>query len=102
MYEQLNASRYSRLALNEPGLFQGYHHLVYRRCGHLKVATHVRFCRGAFEDPGIGINEGQVLALQLRELWRSGRRLFAKRLIHLSLTYVSSHQEAQMNIRYHV
>ncbi|MBB6488516.1 transposase [Rhizobium lusitanum] len=42
------------------------------------------------------------MALQLRELWRSGRRLFAKRLIHLSLTCVSSHQEAQMNIRYHV
>jgi transposase len=68
----------------------------------LEVAPHVSFCRRPFEDPAIGINEGQVLALKLRELWLSGKRLFAKRLIHLSLTCVSPHKEARMNIRYHV
>jgi hypothetical protein len=102
LYEQLNASCFARLTLNETGFFQGQHHLVHRRCGHLEVPTHIGFRRRAFEDPGIGVNEGQVLALQRRELWRCGRRLVAKRLIHLSLTCISSHQEAQMNIRYHV
>jgi len=68
----------------------------------LEVAPHVSFCRRPFEDPAIGINEGQVLALKLRELWCCGKRLFAKRLIHLSLTCVPPHKEARMNIRYHV
>jgi len=93
---------FSRLALNETGFFQGQNHLVHRRCGHLEVPTHIGFCRRAFEDPAIDVNEGQVLALQLRELWRAGARLVAKRLIHLRFTCVSSHQEDQMNIRYRV
>lgn len=33
------------------------------------MAPHVNFCRRVFEDPAIGINEGQVLALKLRELF---------------------------------
>ncbi|QSZ11012.1 hypothetical protein J3P71_28015 (plasmid) [Rhizobium leguminosarum] len=68
----------------------------------MEVLTHIGFCGRAFEDPAIGINEGQVLALKLGELWRSGRRLFAKRLIHLRFTCVPPHKEDQMNIRYRV
>ena len=32
-----------------------------------KWATHVGFGRGPFEDPAIGVDEGQVLALELRK-----------------------------------
>jgi hypothetical protein len=37
------------------------------RSGNLEMATHVGFGRGAFEDPAIGVDEGQVLALELRK-----------------------------------
>ena len=30
---------------------------------NLEMATDVGFCRGPIEDPAIGVNEGQVLAL---------------------------------------
>lgn len=86
----MNAACFSRLTLNETGFFERYHHLVHRGCVHLKVTTHIGFGGRAFEDPRTGMNEGQVLPLQLRELWHAGKRLFAKRLIHSSLTCVSA------------
>jgi len=59
----LDASGSSGHACDEPGFFQRQHHLVDGRSGNLEMATHVGFGRGAFEDPAIGVDEGQVLAL---------------------------------------
>jgi len=63
----LDASGSSGQPGDEPGFFQGQHHLVDGRRGNLEMATHVGFGRGAFEDPAIGVDEGQVLALELRK-----------------------------------
>ena len=63
----MDASGSSGHACDEPGFFQGQHHLVDGRSGNLEMATHVGFGRGAFEDPAIGVDEGQVLALELRK-----------------------------------
>ena len=63
----MDASGSSGHPFDEPGFFQGHPHLVDGGSGDLEMATHVGFGRGAFEDPAIGVDEGQVLALELRK-----------------------------------
>jgi hypothetical protein len=65
--QQLNASCGTGNACDEAGCFEGHHHLVDRGRGDLEMASHIRFGRGLFEDPTIGIDESQILALKLRE-----------------------------------
>jgi len=68
----LDASGSSGHPCDEPGFFQGQHHLVDGWSGDVEMAPHVGFGRGLFEDPTIGVDEGQILALKLRKarLWR--------------------------------
>jgi hypothetical protein len=54
------------------------HHLVDGRSGDVEMATHVGFCRGPFEYPAIGVDEGQVLALGLRKAGSRRRYAFVK------------------------
>jgi hypothetical protein len=63
----LDASGGSGRAGNEAGFFQSHHHLVDGRSGDVEMAAHVGFGGGPFEDPAIGVDEGQVLALELRK-----------------------------------
>ena len=65
------------------------------------MATHVGFGRGAFEDPAIGVDEGQVLALELR---KAGPRRWAlvKCLTHFRFICASTLKEVQMNIKFRV
>ena len=65
--QKLDASGSSGHPCDEPGFFQGQHHLVDGWSGDVEMAAHVGFSRGAFEDPAIGVDEGQVLALKLRK-----------------------------------
>jgi hypothetical protein len=46
------------------------------------MAPHVSFGRGAFEDPAIGMDEGQILALERREARPFCGRSFGKYLSH--------------------
>ncbi|MBB4444175.1 MULTISPECIES: hypothetical protein [Rhizobium] len=48
-------------------LLEGQHHLVNRRSCNAEVATHVGFGGRLFEDAAVGVDEGQVLALDLRK-----------------------------------
>ena len=63
----MDASCGSGRPRDEAGFFQGQHHLVDGGGGDLEMATHIGFGRGPFEDPAVGVNEGQVLALGLRK-----------------------------------
>jgi len=65
--QYLDASRHSGLAADQAGAFQGQDHLVHGRRGDLEMALHVGLSRGAAMDAGVGINEGQVLALPVSE-----------------------------------
>jgi transposase len=66
------------------------------------MASHVSLGWSAFEDPAVGVDEGQVLALELREAGLCRWRILAKYLTHLGFICVSALKEAQMNIRYRV
>ena len=61
--QKLHASGSSGHPRDEAGFFQGEHHLVDGWSGDLEIATRVGFGRGPLEDPAIGVDEGQVLAL---------------------------------------
>jgi hypothetical protein len=65
------------------------------------MATHVGFGRGPFEDPAIGVDEGQLLALELR---KAGPRrwAFVKCLTHSRFIRASMLKEVQMNIKFRV
>ena len=60
------------LAFDEAVSFESEHHLVDGGCGDLEVSLHVGFGGWSSEDAGIGVDEGQILALKLRKarLWR--------------------------------
>jgi len=66
------------------------------------MASHVSLGWSAFEDPAVGVDEGQVLALELCEAGLCRWRILAKYLTHLGFICVSALKEAQMNIRYRV
>src|SRR6202521_62147 len=89
-------------ACDEPGFFQGQHHLVDGGSGDLEMATHVGFGRGPFEDPAIGVDEGQVLALGLRKAGSRRRWAFVKCLTHFRFIRASTFKEGQLNIKFRV
>ena len=80
--EHLDASRDPWLTANEAGPFQGQDHLVHGRRSELEMALHVGLRRGAAMDAGIGVDEGQVLALPVGEAFR--RTLLQDRFIGAS------------------
>ena len=70
--------------------------------GDAEVPAHVGLGRGAFEDPAVGVNEGEVLALKLGEARLMRGLLFAKRLTHFRFIQASPPKEAQVIIKFHV
>ena len=80
-HENLDTAWDAGLAADEACPFEGEDHLVDRRRGHAEVPLHFVFGRGPPMDAGVGVDEGQVLALLGRETgFRSARHL-----IHLSI-----------------
>ena len=77
--QHLDASRHSGLTADQAGAFQGQDHLVHGRRSDLEMALHVGLGRGAAMDAGVGVDEGQVLALPVGEALS---RTFATRSIH--------------------
>jgi hypothetical protein len=65
--QYLDASRYPGLTADQAGPFQGQDHLVYGRRSDLEMALHVGLGRRAAMDAGVGVDEGQVLALPVSE-----------------------------------
>jgi hypothetical protein len=59
----LDAPWSSRLSSDEALSFEGEYHLMDRWRRDLEVALHVGFGGGASVDTGIGIDEGEILAL---------------------------------------
>src|SRR6202521_1051484 len=100
--QKLDASGSSGHACDEPGFFQGQRHLVDGGSGDLEMATHVGFGRGPFEDPAIGVDEGQVLALGLRKAGSRRRWAFVKCLTHFRFIRASTLKEVQLNIKFRV
>jgi hypothetical protein len=88
----LDASGSSGPACDEPGFFQGQHHLVDGGSGDLEMATHI----------GLGVDEGQVLALGLRKAGSRRRWAFVKCLTHFRFTRASTLKEVQLNIKFRV
>ena len=66
--QDLDASGCAGPSLNESVPFEREDHLVDGRRGDREVALQIRFGRWAPLDPGIRVDEGEVLALLLREL----------------------------------
>ena len=61
--EDLYTSGNAWLSADQAGLFEGKHHLVDGGRRHAEMALHVGFCRWTSENPGIGVDEGEILAL---------------------------------------
>ena len=75
-HENLDTAWDAGLAADEACPFEGEDHLVDRRRGHAEVPLHFVFGRGPPMDAGVGVDEGQVLALLGRETgFRSARHL---------------------------
>jgi hypothetical protein len=55
------------LTVDQSGAFEGEHHLVDRRWGDAEEALQVGFGGRAAKDQGIGVDEGEILALLGRE-----------------------------------
>src|SRR6202171_555618 len=100
--QKLDASGSSGHACDEPGFFQGQHRLVDGGSGDLKMATQVAFGRGPLEDPAIGVDEGQVLALGPRKAGSRRRWAFVKCLTHFRFIRASTLKEVQLNIKFRV
>ena len=69
--QHLDTSRHSGLTADQAGAFQGQDHLVHGRRSDLEMTLHVGLGRRAPEQPRIGIDEGQVLALLFGEAGRA-------------------------------
>ena len=80
-HEDLDAARYAGLASDETCTFEGEDHLVNGRWCHAEVSLDVGFGRGPPMDAGVGVDEGQILAL----LGREAGSVPARHLIHLSI-----------------
>ena len=61
--EDYDAPCLSRLPLDQAGFFEGQDHLVDGWWGDLEVALHVGFGGRSAVDAGVGMDEGEVLAL---------------------------------------
>ena len=59
----MDAPWLSRLSSDEALSFEGDDHLMDRWRRDLEVALHVGFGGGSSVDPGVGIDEGEILAL---------------------------------------
>ena len=70
--EEFDASCDAWLASDQAGALEGKNHLVNRWRCDLEMALHVGLGRRAPEQPRIGIDEGQVLALLVGEGGRAG------------------------------
>jgi hypothetical protein len=80
---ELNASRCAGFAFDQSSFFESDYHLVHGWCCDLEMAAHVGLRRRPFEDPAVGVDEGEILALQLGEAPLVGRLLFGKCLVWL-------------------
>ena len=76
--ENRDAARRARLPTNEAGTLESEDHMVDGRWRHAEVTLHLPFGRGALVHAGIGIDEGQILAL----LWGETAPAFARHLTH--------------------
>ena len=65
--QHLDASRHPGLTADQAGALQGQDHLVHGRRRDLEMTLHVGLGRGAAMNAGVGIDEGQVLALPVSE-----------------------------------
>jgi hypothetical protein len=65
--QYLDASRHPGLTADQAGAFQGQDHLVHGRRSDLEMTLHIGLGRGAAMDAGVGLDEGQVLALPVSE-----------------------------------
>jgi hypothetical protein len=61
--QQLDASSDARLPADQSKPFEGKDHLVDRWRADAKVALQIGFGGRAAEDAGLGVDEGQILAL---------------------------------------
>jgi len=69
--EEFDASCDTWLASDQTGAFERKNHLVNRGRRDLEMTLHVGLGRRAPEQPRIGIDEGQVLALLFGEAGRA-------------------------------
>ena len=69
--EEFDASGDTWLASDQTGAFERKNHLVNRGRRDLEMTLHVGLGRRAPEQPRIGIDEGQVLALLFGEAGRA-------------------------------
>ena len=76
--QQRDASSDTGLALDETQTCESEHHLMDGRRADAEVVLHVCFGGWTTQHLGIGVNEGQVLALLLGETW------FCERSTHLT------------------
>lgn len=80
-HEDFDAARDPGLSADEASAFEGENHLVDGWRGDAEVVLHLMFGGWSPMDPGVGVDEGQILSLLGRKagLWS------ARHLIHLSI-----------------
>ncbi len=91
-HEHLNGARHPRLTPDEPDAFEGEQHLVHGGRADLEVALQVGLGRRAAMDARIGIDEGQVLALLVREAGARRGLMHAADLIQGDLDQGGRHE----------
>ena len=67
--QQFDGSGGARSSPDQPRAFESEHHLVDGWRSDAEVTLHIGFGWSAAEDAGIGMNEGQILALFRGEGW---------------------------------
>jgi hypothetical protein len=71
-YKDLDASRNAGLSADETGPLKGEDHLVDRGRGDAEVVLHFALGGRSPMHAGIGVDEGQILALLGGEAWDRG------------------------------
>ncbi len=71
--QELDASRDARCSSDQAGAFEIEHHLMDGWWADAKVTLQLGFGGRAAEHAGIGVDEGEVLALLGSEAWSRGR-----------------------------
>ena len=67
--QELDASSNARLSSDQSSALQSDDHLMDGRWADAEMALQIGFGGGAAEDAGIGVDEGEVLALLGGEAW---------------------------------